>query len=112
MKRVVLALAAMLVATAAIPAGSGPAPESTQVHARGCVEAGALERCLMVRDEKSRKLYNILTKEPHPAVGDAIEFTGTPHEGEDNCMQGIAVDVTNWERKHFMKCSKGDSQSK
>ena len=105
MKRVSLAVAAMLLAATAGASGAGPAPEPKQVRAEGCVEAGVEMRCLVLKDVKSGKLYNALVNEPRPNIGDGIEFTGVPFEGATYCMQGIAVKVTDWARKDSLKCS-------
>jgi hypothetical protein len=104
MKRVLLALAAMTLAGATGLAGA-PAPESKEVHAKGCVEPGVEVRCLIVKDVKSGKLYNVFIKEPRPAIGDGIEFTAVPYDGMTYCMQGIAMQVTKWVRKDDLKCS-------
>ena len=80
-------------------------PESKEVHAQGCVEPGVEIRCLIVKDVKSGKLYNVFIKEPRPAIGDGIEFTAVPYDGVTYCMQGTPVQVTRWERKNDLKCS-------
>ena len=107
MKRVLLALAAMTLAGAVGLAGA-PAPESKEVHAQGCVEPGVEVRCLIVKDVKSGKLYNVFIKEPRPAIGDGIEFTAVPYDGVTYCMQGIPVQVTRWARNDDLKCSQGE----
>jgi hypothetical protein len=109
MKRVLLTVAAMILAGAATAFGASPAPEPKQVRAEGCVEAGVEMRCLVLKDVKSGKLYNLLFKEPRPNIGDGIEFTGVPFDGVTNCMQGIAVKVTDWARKDSLKCSHGEA---
>jgi hypothetical protein len=108
MKRMLLALAAVTLAGAAGLAGVGQAPESKEVRVQGCVEPGIEARCLMVKDVKSGKLYNVFIKEPRPAIGDGIEFTAVPYDGVTYCMQGIAVQVTRWARKNDLKCSQGE----
>ena len=108
MKRVLLALAAMTLAGAAGLDGAAQAPDSKEVRAKGCVEPGVEARCLIVKDVKSGKLYNVFIKEPRPAIGDGIEFTAVPYNGVTYCMQGIAVQVTSWARKDDLKCSQGE----
>ena len=110
MKLVVLAVAAMALAGTAA-SGAGPAPEPKQVRAEGCVEAGVEMRCLVLKDVKSGKLYNLLVKEPRPNIGDGIEFTGVPFDGVTYCMQGIALKVTDWARKDSLKCSQAEAPS-
>ncbi|MGB9407082.1 MAG: hypothetical protein WCA89_06060 [Terracidiphilus sp.] len=109
MKRVLLAVAAMMLAGTAAASGAGPTPEPKQVRAEGCVEQGVEMRCLVLKDLKSGKLYNLLVKEPRPNIGDGIEFTGVPFDGVTYCMQGIAVKVTDWKRKDDLRCGQNDA---
>ena len=109
MKRVILAVAAMVLSAAAVTADAGPAPDSKEVHAEGCVEPGVDTQCLMVKDVKSGKLYNVFINEPRPAIGDGIEFTGVLYDGTTYCMQGTPVDVTSWTRKDSLKCKQGEA---
>jgi hypothetical protein len=109
MKRILLAVAAMMLAVTAAASGAGPAPEQKQVRAEGCVEAGVEMRCLVLKDVKSGKLYNLLVKEPRPKIGEGIEFTGVPFDGVTYCMQGTAVRVTDWKHKESLQCSKSET---
>ena len=108
MKQVLSTLAAMVLTGAAVASGMGQAPESKEVRAKGCVEPGVEVRCLIVKDVKSGKLYNVFIKEPRPAIGDGIEFTAVPYDGVTYCMQGIPVQVTRWARNDDLKCSQGE----
>src|SRR5208282_5037274 len=107
MKRTVFAVAATVLAAAAVTAGAAPAPDSNQVRAEGCVQPGVETQCLVVKDVKSGKLYNVFIKDPKPAIGDGIEFAAVPFEGMTYCMQGIPVKVTSWVRKDSLKCTQG-----
>ena len=78
--------------------------EAKKIHGEGCVEAGVEAKCLIVRDMKSGKLYNILVGEPRPALGEGIEFTGTLRQGAAVCMQGATIEVEHWARKDSIKC--------
>ncbi len=109
MNRVVLAMFSMMLAGAAMIAGAGPAPQSTKVRAEGCVQAGIETGCLVVKDVKSGRLYNVHIKKPRPEIGEGIEFTGVLYEGVTYCMQGIAVEVTTWAPKDSLKCTKGEA---
>lgn len=109
MKRVLFTIAAMILAGAATASAASPAPEPKQVRAEGCVEAGVEMRCLVLKDMKKGKLYNLLVKEPRPNIGDGIEFTGVPFDGVTYCMQGIAVKVTDWKRKDDLRCGQNDA---
>ncbi len=105
MKLPVVASAALALTCFAAPASAAPVQQPKTIHAEGCVEAGVENRCLMVKDLTTGTLYNLLTREPRPGIGEGIDFTGTPHDGPSTCMQGIAVDVTSWTRKSSIKCS-------
>jgi hypothetical protein len=109
MKRILLAVAAMLLAVTATAFGAGPAPQPKQVHVEGCVEAGVEMRCLVLKDVKSGKLYNLLVKEPQPKIGEGIELTAVPFDGMTYCMQGIAVQVTEWKYKNSLQCGKSQT---
>jgi hypothetical protein len=109
MMRVLLVVATMTLIATVAASGTGPAPEPKQVRAEGCVEAGVEMRCLVLKDIKSGRLYNLLVKEPRPNIGDGIQFTGVPFDGVTYCMQGIAVKVTDWKRKESLKCSKAET---
>ena len=103
MKRQVLAMAVLVLAAAA---AAGAQEKPKEVHGAGCVQAGVEARCLVVKDVKSGTLYNVMIKEPRPAIGDGIEFTGTVHEGITVCMEGVAVTVTSWKKTESLKCGK------
>jgi hypothetical protein len=81
-----------------------PQPEPKKVHGEGCVETGVDARCLIVRDLRAGKLYNILVGDPRPNPGEGIEFTGTLQQGANICMQGAAIQVEHWARKESIKC--------
>ena len=106
MKRIACFLTAALI-TAAATAASGQPPEPKSVHGEGCVEAGAEMRCMVVKDIESGKLYNLLIKDPQPAIGEGIEFTGVVFDGATYCMQGEPVQVIKWTHKDSLKCDSG-----
>ena len=81
-----------------------PQPEPKRVHGEGCVEAGVEAGCLIVRDVRAGKLYNIIVGDPRPTPGEGIEFTGTLRQGPSVCMQGAAIEVERWARKDTIKC--------
>ena len=96
--------AASVMAPAQQPEVPKPQPEPKKVHGEGCVETGVDARCLVVRDLRAGKIYNIIVGEPRPVPGEGIEFTGTLHEGANVCMQGAAIQVDHWARKETIKC--------
>jgi len=70
---------------------------SKTISASGYVTAGVEAGCLMLQDSKTKTLYNLLVPGKNkPALGAAIHFTGTRHDGPTICMQGEAVDVKKW----------------
>lgn len=113
MKHVAFAVAALLLAWPA-PRGFSAAPQKPAVEVRGfgCVEAGVEANCLVVKDLKGGSLFNLLVKGARPDIGDGIEFVGVPHQGPTMCMQGIAIDVTNWSRKDTIKCKPAHAKRK
>lgn len=110
MKRVAMMVAAMLVAGAAATAVAGPEQKPKEIHGMGCVQAGVEARCLVLRDMRSGVLYDLLVREPRPAVGEGIEFIGVRHEGPTSCMQGLPVAVTSWSRKNTLNCGQPQKQ--
>jgi hypothetical protein len=109
MRRFLLAVTVTMLAVTSTAFGAGPTEKPKQVRAEGCVEAGVEMRCLVLKDMKSGTLYNLLVKEPRPKIGEGIEFTGVPFDGVTYCMQGIAVQVTDWTRKDSLKCIQGEA---
>lgn len=105
MKRIAMALATLMLAAAVTPTVAGPPQKPKEIHGMGCVEAGVEARCLVLKDIKSGMIFNLLIKEPRPAIGEGIEFTGVRHEGPTVCMQGTAIAVTGWIRKNSLKCA-------
>lgn len=78
------------------PAGHAPGRGKT-VHKSGKVEAGVEGGCLLVRDARDHKLYNVLFPTgKKPSAGEKISFTGSLSHGVSTCMEGIAVNVTSW----------------
>jgi hypothetical protein len=108
MRRLVMALTAMVLAGAAATAVAPPQEKPKEVHGAGCVEPGVEARCLVVKDVKSGTLYNVFFKEPRPQIGDGIEFTGVLYDGVTYCMQGAALKVTSWTKKDSLKCRQGE----
>lgn len=106
MKRAILMFAVMILTAAA----SGARPSQPKpVRGEGCVQAGVEPHCLVLKDLKSGNLYDLLLKGARPPVGLGIEFTGMLHEGPTSCMEGIAIDVTEWMRKESLKCAPGEA---
>lgn len=112
MKRIALAMTVTMLAASAVTAAANPAQDSNQVRAEGCVQPGVEMKCLVVKDLKSGKLYNVIIKEPQPPVGIGIEFTAVPFDGMTYCMQGIPVKVTSWTRNDALKCEQRQPEKK
>jgi len=105
MRRLILLV--VVLAGAVYVSGQAPRPKTAPVpvHGQGCVAAGVEASCLVVKDTGSGVLYNLLIRGARPQVGTGIEFTGVPHEGPTMCMQGVPLDVTEWDRKDSVKCT-------
>ena len=112
MKRIQSALAILLIAWPATPGFAIPPNKPALVRGQGCVAPGVEARCLLIRDLKTGKLYNLSFKGIQPAVGDGIEFEALPHQGPTTCMQGAPLDVTGWARKDTLKCKPAGTRKK
>jgi hypothetical protein len=73
-----------------------PAPAAKTITGSGCVEAGVENRCIVLRDVKTKTLYNLIFSGKKPDVGTAIRFEGSKFDGATICMQGQAVKVSKW----------------
>ncbi|HLJ25956.1 MAG TPA: hypothetical protein VKY85_04545 [Candidatus Angelobacter sp.] len=80
---------------------------SEDLTGSGCVESGVETGCLVLKDARTKILYNLFFKGKKPAMGSAIRFTGSKHDGPTTCMQGEAVDVKEWIALK-MKCPAAD----
>jgi len=77
-------------------AGPDEPTRAKNLSGSGCVVAGVEAGCLMLTDTKTQTVYNLYFRGKKPKVWTVIRFSGTPHEGMTMCMQGQAVNVTNW----------------
>ena len=71
-------------------------PAAKPIAGAGCVEAGVETGCLLLKDTKSKTLYNLFFTGNKPTLGAAIQFTGIAKVGVNTCMQGKPVDVKEW----------------
>jgi hypothetical protein len=91
---------------------SKPASPAKDVQGSGCVEAGVEAGCVVLKDFKTHKLYNLFFSADKPAIGTAIHFVGKTHDGPTICMQGQPVEITKW-NKLKTECPKPtDTQAK
>lgn len=72
-------------------------PELREVKATGCTYRGTLPGCLLMKTLDGRTVYNIRTQDPEPRIGVVIVIEGKPHQGADDCKQGLPLDITKWE---------------
>ncbi len=113
MKRIRFAFAIVLVTWPAVPGVAAAPAKPAPIHGQGCVTAGVEAHCLVLRDLKSGRLFNLLFRGIQPAVGEGIEFDALPHQGPSTCMQGgAALEVTGWVHKDTLKCKPGAAQKK
>ena len=83
-------------------------PQAKTISGLGCVEAGVEAGCLVLRDQKTKTLYNLYFSMPRkPVPGMGIRFRGTKKDGTTICMQGEPVNVGNWSRAE-LACSGND----
>jgi hypothetical protein len=71
-------------------------PAAKPIAGAGCVEAGVETGCLLLKDTKSKTLYNLFFTGNKPTLGAAIQFTGIAKVGVNTCMQGKPADVKEW----------------
>ena len=86
-------------------------PADKQLAGAGCVQTGVETGCLLLKDTKTKTLYNLFFTGNKPAVGDAIQFTGTAKVGVNTCMQGKPLEVKEW-KPIKMKCSRPTDSKK
>ncbi|HYL74975.1 MAG TPA: hypothetical protein VEU96_12265 [Bryobacteraceae bacterium] len=82
--------------------------EVQEVKAIGCVRQGVEAGCLLLRTMDGKTTYNIFAT-PRPELETVITIEGKPHRGPTACMEGIAIDVTKWERSD-QKCSEAAAE--
>jgi len=73
-----------------------PKAEVREVRAIGCVRRAVEGGCLLLTTLDGKTTYAIFAKTP-PEPGIVIMIAGKPHTGPNACMQGIPIDVTEWE---------------
>jgi len=87
---------AILLLCAVLPAfGQNKKNEVVEIKATGCVRRG-VEGCILLKTLDGKTTYNLIAS-PHPEPGTVVTIIGKPHKGPTACMQGIPVDVTDWE---------------
>lgn len=111
MKSELVAAMALFASMAGMGQSPGPA-QSKEVRGQGRVQAGVEAGCLVVKEAKSGRLYNLLIKGAKPAPGTGIEFTGVRFEGVTMCMQGAPLTISKWEKLADMKCAADHSSDK
>jgi hypothetical protein len=103
MKRLVYFVTFLMVGWIAAMAQT-PAQKQKEVHGQGCVEPGVEARCLVLKEIKTARIYNLIFRGLQPAHGQGIEFVAAPHSGPTPCMQGTPLDVIAWQRKDQLNC--------
>ncbi len=83
--------------------------ENQEVKAIGCVRQGVEAGCLLLRTMDGKTTYNIFAT-PRPELETVIAIEGKPHRGPTACMEGVAIDVTKWERSE-QKCSEAVAEN-
>ena len=86
-----------LAATAPTYSQEGKAGEAKKtVSATGCVKAAVEAGCLVLKDGKTKTLYNLFFTDKKPDIDTAISFDGELRDGVTVCMEGTPVTVTKW----------------
>jgi hypothetical protein len=90
-------LTGILVLAIALQApGQDQKKEVVEVKATGCVRKGVEAGCLLLKTLDGKATYNIIAS-PHPDPGTVVTIIGKPHKGPTVCMQGVPIEVTDWE---------------
>ena len=87
------ALAGALLANAAD--AQQPSPPAKTVSILGCVSKG-VESCLIVKDIRDGKTYQINAANPPPPQGPVVHLTGTIATLVDFCQQGPILNNIKW----------------
>ena|ERR1700733_13342669 len=90
----VAALAGVLLTNAAD--AQQPLPPAKKVNILGCVSKG-VELCLIIRDIRNGKTYQINAANPPPPQGPAVRLTGTIATIVDFCQQGPVLTNIKWD---------------
>ena len=90
----VAALAGVLLTNAAD--AQQPLPPAKKVNILGCVSKG-VELCLIIRDIRSGKTYQINAANPPPPQGPVVHLTGTIVTVIDFCQQGPVLTNIKWD---------------
>jgi hypothetical protein len=90
---------AFAVAVLTSSAGMVPAQAAAQtVRVLGCVRQGVEMGCLIIKDRKTGKTYQINAASPKPDPGQnlAVMLTGKVAPGADFCQQGLILTAIAW----------------
>jgi hypothetical protein len=87
------ALAGVLLTNAAD--AQQPLPPAKTVNILGCVSKG-VELCLIIRDIRNGKTYQINAANPPPPQGPVVHLTGTIVTVIDFCQQGAVLNNIKW----------------
>ena len=72
-----------------------PLPPAKTVNILGCVSKG-VELCLVIRDIRNGKTYQINAANPPPPQGHVVHLTGTIVTIIDFCQQGPVLNNIKW----------------
>jgi hypothetical protein len=92
--RISLALGALTLALAQAPKDSRK-PQVREVRATGCVRI-LRDGCILLKTLDGKTTYTFRAA-PQPDTGEIVTVQGTAHQGNSQCKQGVAIDVTDWE---------------
>jgi hypothetical protein len=91
-----LLFVAAALAGALLPnAADAQQPPDNKVNVLGCVSKG-VELCLIIRDIRNGKTYQINAANPPPPQGSVVHLTGTIATLVDFCQQGPILTNIKW----------------
>ncbi len=95
-RRLILAGATLMAAISGVPAQQ-TAKQAETVTVLGCVSPGVEANCLVIKDGKSGKTYDITSAKPRPGPSQmAVQLRGTVSSGASICMQGVILENITW----------------
>jgi hypothetical protein len=93
------ALTGMLLTNAAD--AQQPLPPAKTVNILGCASKG-VELCLIIKDIRNGKTYQINAANPPPPLGRVVHLTGTIATIIDFCQQGPVLTNIKWKPTSFV----------
>jgi hypothetical protein len=73
-----------------------PKIEIREIKATGCVRQGSPRQCLLLETLDGTTTYSFVTA-PKPDLNTVVTIQGKPRQGDNECKEGIPINVTDWQ---------------